>query len=175
MLKVFVYGSRKFPVVQKCLKLIESRDDVELEEVLENADVAVAPFLTKILTVEVIEKPRLETLVCHPSLLPLRRVRDAIRRSFFFQDNVSGASWFWADEGIDTGSICEQVVLPIESGDTPRSFYNEKVIPACVKMLGDIFDDLSCGVVRRIEQNEMFASYDKRFCDKVVRDVLIKR
>lgn len=166
MLKIFVYGNRKYPIVQQSVELIEKRYDTvmitELGE-LENADLAIAPSLTKILKVEDIEKPRLGTLVFHPSLLPIHRGRDAIKWAVHLGDKVSGATWFWADEGIDTGDVCEQVPLPITDGESPRDFYFEKVIPAAIDMLSDILDDLENGYVRRRQQNERYATYEERF------------
>lgn len=130
------------------------------------ADVAMAPLLRRKISNKEINAPRLGTLIFHPSLLPVHRGRDAIRWAFFEKEKYSGATWFWADEGYDTGDICEQEVLRIKRDETPRQFYERAVIPSALRMLRFIHADLESGIVRRRQQIEEHATYDPPFSER---------
>jgi methionyl-tRNA formyltransferase len=159
-LNVYVYGAEDVPIIHKAHRLLAKRGVEEVDDP-KDADVAIAPLLTRFLTKEEIEQPKYGTLVYHPSLLPRHRGNDAIRWAIHEGEKYSGATWFWADEGCDSGPICEQEVLAIET-DNPTTFYMKKVIPAGIKMLGYILDDLEAGYVRRRPQDESNATLEKR-------------
>lgn len=127
------------------------------------ADVAIAPLLTRKLSAGEANAPRFGTLIFHPSLLPRHRGRDAIRWAFEQGETYSGATWFWAAEGYDTGDICEQEVLEIQPGETPRQFYERAVVPACGRLLGYALSDLQAGHVRRRPQRDAAATYEPPF------------
>ena len=130
-----------------------------------DADLAIAPLLQTKITDEQIAKPRLGTLIFHPSLLPRHRGRDAIRWAYNLNETYTGATWFWADSGYDTGDICEQEVVAI--GDKrPRDFYEQDIIPVAVRLLRYVLLDLKVGIVRRRPQSEASASYEPPFVKK---------
>lgn len=159
-MKVFIYGSTEFPVIHLCKELIKTTEGVEHVERLEGSDVAIAPLLRDFIPPNMLELPRLGTLVFHPSLLPIHRGRDSIKWSFFNFEKYTGATWFWADKGLDTGAICENEALLIQDGETMKSFYNRAVIPSAVRMLGFILADLKAGHVRKRPQIEEHATYE---------------
>lgn len=154
-LKIFVYEhdrADQTPVIQASLDVLhEHGADVAADE--QEADLAIAPLLTKKLSHERLFAPALGTLIFHPSLLPRHRGRDAIRWAFRLKESYTGATWFWADEGLDTGDICESEVLAIRDGERPGEFYARAVVPSAVRMLGYIVDDISRGVIRRRPQD----------------------
>lgn len=163
-LKVFVYGPDDEPAVEAVLKLLAKKGVTRVDR-LPEADVAVAPMLRKFLTMEEIEMPQYGTLIFHPSLLPRHRGRDAVAWALHSGESYTGATWFWADEGVDSGPICEQEVLAIKPGIHPITFYIKKVLPSCTRLLGYILDDLEAGYVRRRPQNEKDAQLEPRFVD----------
>lgn len=160
--KVYVYEhdrADQTPVVQACLDALREHG-ADLADDEREADVAIAPLLTKKLPQERLSAPALGTLIFHPSLLPRHRGRDAIRWAFRLKETYTGATWFWADEGLDTGDICESEVLAIHDGERPGQFYARAVVPSAARMVGHIVDDLSRGVVRRRPQDHDSATYE---------------
>lgn len=160
--KVYVYGPTDEVMVHKVLRYLNKREDVEVVDKREDADVAVAPLLRKFLSQEEIDMPRFGTLIFHPSLLPRHRGNDAINWAFHLGESYTGATWFWCADGVDAGPICEQEVLAIEPDMGPAKFYQKKVIPSCVKMLGWIIDDLEKGYVHARPQDESNATLEKK-------------
>ena len=160
-MKVYVYGINTLPtapVVDRCIEELE-RLDCRIVGTPDKADVAVAPFLQRKVVSDELRKPRFGTLIFHPSLLPRHRGRDAIRWAYHLDEKYTGATWFWADSGLDTGDICEQEVVRI--GDKrPRDFYEQDIIPVAVRLLRYAILDLKAGVVRRRPQNEAAATYE---------------
>jgi methionyl-tRNA formyltransferase len=158
-MNVCVLGDREFPVVQASLDVVAAKGGTLVDR-LEEADVAIAPLLTEKLTLADIAKPKLGVLIFHPSLLPRHRGRDAIKWAFKAGETYTGATWFWANEGLDTGDICEQEVLAIVPGERPREFYDRAVVPAAIRMLEYIIDDLGSGCVRRRPQQHDNATFE---------------
>lgn len=125
-------------------------------------DIAIAPLLTRILKAGELDEPRLGTLVFHPSLLPYRRGASAIKHTYAAKEPISGVTWFWADSGTDTGDICEQEVIKIDYGLTPRDYYAAHVIPALKRTLKRALNTISSGHIRRVSQIESYATYDAK-------------
>lgn len=127
-----------------------------------NADLVVAPLLTRKLTPDDLAVPRYGTLVFHPSLLPRHRGPDAIKAAFRANERYSGATWFWANDQYDAGDLCEQEVLEIQEGERPRDFYTRAVIPSAIKLLSYAVADLCLGHVRRRPQRAEAMTYEPR-------------
>ncbi len=125
----------------------------------EDADLALAPSLRRVLARAEWSAPRLGTLVFHPSLLPLRRGPDAVRWAATSGDAVTGATWFWCDEGLDEGPICEQELVHVPAGITPRRLYEAVIAPAGVRCLSRALDALTAGFVRTVPQDAAASTY----------------
>ncbi len=165
MMKVYIYGADIIPappIVSACRRVIEETPGCSVTKNLQRSDLAIAPLLTRFLTLHEIYMPYQGTLVFHPSLLPRHRGADAIKWAYRLGESYTGATWFWPDEGVDTGDICEQEVLAIPVGAPPRVFYERTVIPAAARMLERILADIKRGIVRRIPQREESATYEPK-------------
>lgn len=126
------------------------------------ADVAIAPLLTEIVPVQRLTLPKYGTLIFHPSPLPFGRGASAIKWAYKRGDQITAASWFWADAGIDTGPICEQEIVSIDHALRPREFYERHIIPAMLRTLKRCLNSLSIGLKREIEQVEMYSTYEAK-------------
>jgi formyltetrahydrofolate dehydrogenase len=124
--------------------------------------VAVAPLLTRKITLEEINYPLLGTLIFHPSPLPYGRGASAIRWAYRRKEPVTAATWFWANEKLDAGDICEQEIIKIDYALSPREFYERHIIPAMVRTLERALNDIEKGVKRQIKQVDEYATYDNR-------------
>ncbi len=124
---------------------------------------ALAPRLNRILKRSEWSAPILGTLIFHPSILPYRRGPDAIRHSIASGERVSGVTWFWCDEGIDTGPICEQEAVLLKPGESAGRAYHARFIPAGLRALTRALAAIKRGEITKIEQSEELATYDPRF------------
>ncbi len=125
-------------------------------------ELAIAPLLTKKLSLEELYDPSLGTLIFHPSPLPYGRGASSIKWAYNRNEPITAATWFWADEGLDTGPICEQEIILIDHSLRPREFYEQDVIPAMVRTLERCLIGLEKGFKREIPQVGKYASFDKR-------------
>lgn len=125
-------------------------------------ELAIAPLLTEKLSVEDLYEPALGTLIFHPSPLPYGRGASSIKWSYKRNEPITAATWFWADEGLDTGPICEQEIIRIDYNLRPREFYEQELIPAMARTLERCLINLEKGFKREIPQISKYASFDKR-------------
>jgi methionyl-tRNA formyltransferase len=168
-MKVYIYGyangydaGENIPAIVDACAWEVGRLGCRIVWNLTEADVAVAPLLQVKISDAELSKPKHGTLIFHPSLLPRHRGRDAIRWAYHLNETYTGATWFWADSGLDTGDICEQEVVAI--GDKrPRDFYEQDIIPVAVRLLRYVILDLKAGIIRRRPQNDAAATYEPPF------------
>jgi methionyl-tRNA formyltransferase len=158
-MRVNILGDTDTPAYCACFELVTGLGHQVTEEC---PDIAIAPLLTRILSMEEIRRPEIGTLIFHPSPLPYGRGASAIKYAYMRKEPITAATWFWADPGIDSGDICEQEILRIDYTRRPREFYERHVIPAMVRTLSRVFESLERGYVRRVPQQHEYASYDKK-------------
>lgn len=125
-------------------------------------DVAVAPLLTRKIGLDEISRPYNGTLIFHPSPLPYGRGADSIKWAYRRKEPITAATWFWADDGLDTGDICEQEIVKIDYDLRPREFYEREIIPAMKRTLQRCLKGLMVGRARRIPQIERYATFDRK-------------
>lgn len=124
------------------------------------ADLALAPRLTRRLYRQEYSAHRFGTLVFHPSALPYRRGPDALRRAVLAGERVSAATWFWCAEGWDAGPVCEQEVVVLCPGESAGRAYHTRFVPAAIRALERCLAGVNAGRPRRIEQDEALATYE---------------
>lgn len=126
-----------------------------------DADLAIAPLLTDILSPGQIYAPKHGTLIFHPSPLPYGRGASAIKWAYKRGEPITAATWFWANlYKVDSGDICEQEVIMIDYSLSPREFYDAHVLPALLRTLGRALTGIASGHVRRIPQVQAYATFD---------------
>lgn len=158
--KVYLHGDATRPIVAAAAELLERlAPAIERVATLEEAELAIAPLLRRRLTADELRVP---TLIFHPSLLPRRRGRDAIRWAIAEGDPFSGVTWFWASRELDEGDVCEIGVVEIHAGEAPRAFY-ERAAAEGLRLLEYALLDFARGVERRRPQRRAAASYDPPF------------
>ncbi len=64
---------------------------------------------------------RFRTVNTHPSLLPAFPGAHALRDALEAGASSTGVTVHWVDEGVDTGPVIAQAVVPIEAGDDEDS------------------------------------------------------
>jgi methionyl-tRNA formyltransferase len=124
---------------------------------------AFAPLLRRKLNPAACNAPEHGTLIFHPSALPYRRGPDAIRQTLATGERVSAATWFFADERLDAGPICEQELVLIDLAANARGNYLERFVPVAVRAFERAVNHfVATGKFRRVPQDEGFATYDAR-------------
>lgn len=125
------------------------------------ADLAVLAFVTIIVPERVLYAPRFKSICFHPSLLPRRRGASALNWALIDGDQETGVSWFWPDQGIDTGPLLIQRAVPIGPDDTVGSLYFDKIFPLGIATLGEAIDLIKRGDPPMIAQDESRATYEQ--------------
>ena len=123
-------------------------------------DLIVLANVTRILKAPEIAEAGIGVLCYHPSLLPRHRGGDAVYWTFKMGDTQSGVSWFWVDEGIDTGpvAIAEAVSIPPDS--SPSKLYFETLVPLGSRLFDELLAQLENGERPSTPQDESFATYE---------------
>lgn len=138
---------------------------VAIPEVLEEyksvgAELNVLPFCSQFIPMDVINFPKYQSIIYHPSLLPRHRGASAINWTLMQGDKSGGFSVFWADDGLDTGPILLQKKCFVAPDDTVDTIYNRFLFPEGVKAMDEAVQMIHQGRAPRITQPEEGATYD---------------
>ena len=123
-------------------------------------DLIVLANVLRILKAEEIAQAGLGVLCFHPSLLPRHRGGDAVYWTFKMGDTQSGVTWFWVDEGVDTGPIAIQAAVPLPPDSSPSRLYYETLVPLGTRLLDELLGQLERGEKPSTPQDETLATYE---------------
>ncbi|RKY30860.1 MAG: phosphoribosylglycinamide formyltransferase [Candidatus Omnitrophota bacterium] len=104
--------------------------------------VCLAGFM-RVLKKYFIESFKWKIINIHPSLLPAFRGLEAWKQALDFGVRFTGCTVHFVDEGIDTGPIILQAVVPVLPDDTPESLHKriqEKehlIYPLAIKLISE--------------------------------------
>lgn len=120
-------------------------------------DVAYCFGWSQLLPSEVLTVPRLGVIGFHPTKLPANRGRHPLIWALVLGLEESASSFFFMDEGADSGDILSQVSFPITEDDDALSL-NQKVTVLALRQMQDFTTQLASGVFPRTPQNHRCAS-----------------
>jgi methionyl-tRNA formyltransferase len=112
-------------------------------------------------------KTRLGWIGYHPSLLPRHRGKSAIEWTLKMRDYITGGTVYWLNAGIDMGDIaCQQwcwldpalYALPLK--EASRVLWRKHLLPIGEKLMETALLDLKRGVVKRVKQDQQFATFE---------------
>ena len=124
------------------------------------AELNVLPYCSQFIPMEVIEFPKHQSIIYHPSLLPRHRGASSINWTLIHGDTKTGFTVFWADDGLDEGPILLQRECPVDPDDTVESLYNKYLYPQGVIGVRDAVRLIANGTAPRIIQPTEGASYE---------------
>ena len=124
------------------------------------ADIFVVAAFGQILSKEILDMPRFGCVNVHASLLPEYRGAAPIQWSIADGLSQTGVTIMQMNEGLDTGDILTQVVIPIDNTDTGESLF-DKLMDSGAKLLVDTLPLIEEGKVTPIPQDESKATYAK--------------
>ena len=116
---------------------------------------------SKLLKSEVLKIPRLGVLGYHPSLLPYNRGRHPLIWAKILGLKKTGSTFFFMDEGADTGDIISQKEFEITFEDNASTLYNKMVKLAITQVL-NFLPALKNNSFKRIKQLEKKNYWRKR-------------
>ena len=125
-----------------------------------NADLAILAFVTLIVPERILYAPRYKSICFHPSLLPRHRGASGINWAIIQGDAETGVTWFWPDQGIDTGPILVQKRVPIQEQDTVGSIYFNTLFPLGIDAMIEAVNLIKSGKAPAIIQDESKATYE---------------
>lgn len=106
---------------------------------------------------QVLEAPKRGCLGMHPTLLPKGRGRAAIPWAILKGLDKTGVTMFKLDEGVDTGPIVAQEVLPLAPDETATTLY-QRVADAHQTLMARAWPHLVADTVVLQEQDESQAT-----------------
>ena len=107
----------------------------------------------QILSQEVLDIPKYETINLHASLLPKYRGANPIQRAIINGDKETGICTMITELGLDCGDICQKLVIPIPDNMNCEELYNE-ICDKSPKMIEDTLLGLVKGFITPIPQPE---------------------
>ncbi|XP_076351256.1 cytosolic 10-formyltetrahydrofolate dehydrogenase-like isoform X2 [Tachypleus tridentatus] len=131
-----------------------------------DAELNVLPFCSQYIPMEVINHPKYQSIIYHPSLLPRHRGVSSINWTLIQGDRKAGFSIFWADDGLDTGPLLLQRECEVYPNDTVDSLYNRFMYPEGIKAMAEAVDMIANGTAPKEPQPEEGATYDPSLSKK---------
>ena len=125
-----------------------------------NADLAILAFVTLIVPERILYTPRHKSICFHPSLLPRHRGASSINWTLIAGDKETGVTWFWPNQGLDTGPILIQKRVAVDPNDTVGSIYFNRLFPLGIDSMIEAINLIQSGRAPSIVQDETYATYE---------------
>ncbi len=124
------------------------------------ADLFVVAAFGQILSKEILEMPKYGCVNIHASLLPKYRGAAPIQWSIIDGEKETGVTIMQMDEGLDTGDILTQKIVPIDDEDTGESLF-DKLCEAGSELLLATIPQIEAGTLCPVRQDESKSTYAK--------------
>lgn len=106
---------------------------------------------------ELLETPTYGCIGMHPTLLPIGRGRAAIPWAILKGLDQTGVTLFKLDEGVDTGDIIGQGVIPLTPQTTATELY-EQVNQMHIQLIGQYWERIVNNTVKLTKQDDSMAT-----------------
>jgi methionyl-tRNA formyltransferase len=106
---------------------------------------------------ELLETPTYGCIGMHPTLLPIGRGRASIPWAILKGLDQTGVTLFKLDEGVDTGDIIGQGIIPLTSRTTATELY-EQVNQMHIQLIGQYWESIVNNTVHLHKQDESKAT-----------------
>jgi len=107
---------------------------------------------SNILKKEVLRIPKIGVIGFHPSKLPYNRGRHPIVWALVLGLEMTASTFFFMDEGIDSGDIINQIDVPIYYEDDARHLY-DRITTYAMQQIEMIINDIKNDSIKRMPQN----------------------
>lgn len=143
---------------------INEPDNVSLIRSLQ-PDVILVFGWSQIVSRKILDIPRLGCIGTHPALLPRNRGRHPIVWALHEGLEESGLTFFYLDDGVDSGDILWQKQFPITLHDDAGTL-NDKIKVLATEAIGEFLPQLERGSAPRIPQDNSQATYWRKRTEK---------
>ncbi|MBQ6469411.1 MAG: methionyl-tRNA formyltransferase [Lachnospiraceae bacterium] len=116
-----------------------------------NADAVIVAAFGQLLPAELLKMTKFGCINVHASLLPAYRGAAPIQWSVLDGKTQTGVTIMQMDEGLDTGDILSQTVVPVDEEDTSGTLF-EKMAEAGGKLLLETLPAIANGTVKPVKQ-----------------------
>lgn len=117
-----------------------------------NPDIIFCLGWSSLIKKELLDLPKLGVLGFHPAALPYNRGRHPIIWALVLGLKKTASTFFFMDEGADTGDIVSQKEIEIDSTDDACTLYN-KITTIALLQIEEILVSLKEGTIERKQQN----------------------
>lgn len=114
--------------------------------------------LSQIANSDLLKIPKLGCIGAHPSLLPMGRGRASIPWAILSGQTETGVSFFFLDDGVDSGDLISQAVIKIEPRENATTLYN-KINDSIRSQMKELIPSIKNGTVTGVAQNHNLATY----------------
>lgn len=137
--------------------------NVNLKENIEwirklNPDIIFCFGISQILNAEILGIPPMGVVGYHPAKLPFNRGRHPVIWALVLGLDKTASTFFFMDEGVDSGDILSQADVDITYEDNARTLY-DKITVTALRQIEEFFPRLESGKFRRIPQDNSKANY----------------
>ena len=115
---------RKFNIETLFIEDVGYNDLVKIIKKI-NPEVIFCFGWSQLIKKEILDLPKVGVIGFHPALLPYNRGRHPIIWALALGLKETGSTFFFMDEGADTGDIISQRIIPIDYLDDARSLYDK--------------------------------------------------
>ena len=166
---------------------ILKEDELNKEYILEalkkyNLDYIFCFGWSRLLTKEILSIPKKGVIGYHPAKLPMNRGRHPIIWALFLGLDQTASTFFFMDEGVDSGDIISQVDVPIYYEDDALSLYNRLIETAKIQ-IRNLLPQLESDTYIRIKQQHEISNYwrkrgkedgriDFRMCSRAIYNLV---
>ena len=131
-------------------------------------DMIVVAAFGQILPKSVLDIPRYGCINVHASLLPKYRGAAPIQWSILDGESETGITIMYMNEGLDTGDILLQKVVPIDAEETGGSLH-DKLAETGAEALVEAIPGIIDGTLEPVPQGEMTTPYAKQLTKEMGR------
>lgn len=128
-----------------------------------NADIIFCFGFSHIIKKDVLESARLGVVGFHPARLPRNRGRHPVVWALVLGLPRTASTFFFMDEGVDSGAILSQEEIEISYDDDARSLY-DKVTRAAMRQMEEFLPQLEDGTFKRVAQDLTGVNYWPKRC-----------
>jgi methionyl-tRNA formyltransferase len=142
-----------------CLYVQDINSDTSLKWIKEREPEVVFCFgWSRLLKNEVLGIAPLGVIGFHPAALPANRGRHPLIWAIFLGLEKTASTFFFMDEGADSGDILSQVEITIDSSDDANSLY-QKVTQTALSQINDFMPLLENRTYKKTVQNNTKTNY----------------
>ncbi|MBQ8254786.1 MAG: methionyl-tRNA formyltransferase [Clostridia bacterium] len=157
--EVKVYAENVNLPVYQPKTLRDEEFDAFLRE--KDPDIIIVAAYGKILPKSVIDYPKYGCINVHGSILPRYRGAAPVQRCLINGERETGNTIMYMDEGLDTGDIIAQSIVPISIDDNAETLF-EKMSLDGAALLMKVLPNIVSGKITRKKQNDADATYAQK-------------